>query len=173
MYCSGCGQALTQGQTFCPNCGRPVAPMPPIGPPPVPGLEVQLDSYASKIKALGVLWFVYAGVWLLVSLAGIAFMKAIMFGGFGPWMHPWMHGTPPPYWLFPAILPFVWLFVALRTALALAAGWGLLHHAGWGRIVAIIAAILNLIKFPFGTALGIFTLVVLLGYQNTRLYEQI
>jgi hypothetical protein len=135
--------------------------MPPIGPPPVPGLEVQLDSYASKIKALGVLWFVYAGVWLLVSLAGIAFMKAIMFG------------TPPPYWLFPAILPFVWLFVALRTALALAAGWGLLHHAGWGRIVAIIAAILNLIKFPFGTALGIFTLVVLLGYQNTRLYEQI
>jgi len=41
-----------------------------------------------------------------------------------------------------------------------------------GRIVAIIAAILSLIRFPLGTALGIWTLIVLLGYRNTTLYEQ-
>jgi hypothetical protein len=173
MYCSGCGQALAQGQTFCPNCGRPVAPIGPAAPPPVPGFEVQLDSYANKVKALGILWFVYAGLSLLAGFAGLAFMRAFLFGGgFGPWMH---HGMPggPPTWFFPALLPFLWIFLTLRAALAVAAGWGLLQHAQWGRIVAIIAAIISLIKFPFGTALGIFTLVVLLGYQNTRLYESL
>lgn len=173
MYCSGCGQALAQGQPFCLNCGRPVAPMPPVAPPPVPGFQIQLDSYAGKIKALGILWFVYAGLSLLAGIAGLAVMRAIFFGGFGPWMHPWMHGPHPPTWFFPAIVPFIWIFLVLRAGLAIAAGWGLLEHAQWGRIVAIIAAIFSLIKFPLGTALGIFTLVVLLGYQNTRLYEQL
>lgn len=173
MFCSGCGQALAQGQVFCPACGRAVAGMPAVAVPAVPLFQIQLESYAGKVKALGVLWFVYAGLSLLAGIVGLTFMKAIFFGGFGPWMHPWAHGAPPPTWFFPAILPFLWVFVALRAVLAIVAGWGLLEHAQWGRIVAIIAAILNLIKFPLGTALGIFTLVVLLGYQNTRLYEQL
>lgn len=181
MYCSGCGQPLAPGQTFCPNCGRAAAPMPPVAAQPFPGFQFELDSYAGKIKALGILWFVYAGLSLLAGIAGLAFMKAIFFGGFGPWMHPWahpwmqsgMHGPMPPVWFFPAILPFIWVFILIRVALAVAAGWGLLLHAHWGRIVGIIAAILSLIKFPFGTALGIFTLVVLLGFRNTRLYEQL
>jgi hypothetical protein len=29
------------------------------------------------------------------------------------------------------------------------------------------------LKFPIGTALGIWSLVVLLGYRNTTLYEQL
>lgn len=173
MYCSGCGQALAQGQTFCPNCGKPAAPMGPIAPPPVPGYQIQLDSYAGKIKALGILWFVYAGLTLLGGIVGLAFMKAFFFGGFGPWMHPWTHGGPSPTWFFPALMPFLWVLVAGRAVLAVVAGWGLLEHAQWGRIVAIIAAILSLLKFPFGTALGIFTLIVLLGYTNSRLYEQL
>jgi hypothetical protein len=37
--------------------------------------------------------------------------------------------------------------------------------------VAIVAAFLSLLKFPFGTALGIWTLVMLLGYRNTTLYQ--
>jgi hypothetical protein len=61
----------------------------------------------------------------------------------------------------------------VRTGMALVAAWGLLERAQWGRIVAIVAAFLSLLKFPFGTALGIWTLVVLLGYRNTTLYEQL
>jgi hypothetical protein len=61
----------------------------------------------------------------------------------------------------------------LRAALAIAAGWGLMEHTQWGRMVAIIAAIFSLLKFPFGTALGIWTLVVLLGYRNSSLYDQL
>jgi zinc-ribbon domain len=170
MFCSGCGHALVQGQPFCPKCGRPVAPV----VPPVPGFEFQLQSYAGKIKALSVLWFVYSGLSVLFGLAGMAFAAAFFHGHFGPWMHgPWSNGFPPPDWFGPAILHFAWVVLVTRTALALAAGWGLMERSEWGRVVAIVAAVLGLLKFPFGTALGIWTLVVLLGYRNSTLYDQL
>lgn len=165
MYCSGCGQALAPEQAFCPQCGRPVAPI----APPVPGLQFQLDSYASRVKALGVLWFIYAGLSLLLGLAGLAFAKAFLSSPWGPWMH----GPSAPMWLLPAILHFAWIDLVIRSGLSIAAGWGLIERTQWGRIVAIIAAIFSIFKFPFGTALGVWTLVVLLGYRNTTMYEQI
>ncbi len=167
MFCSGCGQALAPGQSFCPQCGRPMAPP----APPVPGLQFQLESYAGKVRALAIVWFVYAGLSLLLGFAGLAFMKAFFMGGFGPWMH--MHGPVPPVWVLPALVHFTWIFLSFRAVLAAAAGWGLIEHTPWGRIVAIIAAFLGLIRFPFGTALGIWTLVMLLGYRNSMLYQQL
>jgi uncharacterized membrane protein (DUF2068 family) len=76
-------------------------------------------------------------------------------------------------WFAPAILHFVWVMLIMRSTLALVAAWGLMERAPWGRIVAIVAAFLSLLKFPFGTALGIWTLVVLLGCRNATLYEQL
>jgi hypothetical protein len=53
------------------------------------------------------------------------------------------------------------------------AGWGLLERTQWGRIVAIIAAILSLIRIPLGTALGIATLIILIGARNWMLYDEL
>jgi hypothetical protein len=167
MFCSGCGQALTPGQGFCPQCGRPVAPP----APPVPGYQFELEGYAGKLRVLAILWFVYAGLSLLMGFAGLAFLRAFFMGDFGPWMH--MHGPPPPVWVFPALIHVAWIFISLRAVLAVIAGWGLLEHTHWGRIVAIVAAFLCLIRFPLGTALGIWTLVMLLGYRNSTLYQQL
>ena len=63
--------------------------------------------------------------------------------------------------------------VVVRSALAFAAGWGLMERTPWGRIVAIVASFLSLLKIPVGTALGIWTLVTLLGYRNSTLYDQL
>ncbi len=169
MFCSGCGLALVPGQGFCPQCGRPVA----SAVPPVPDMAFQIENYAGKIKALGVVWLIYSAFSLLIGIAGLTFAKMFLFGPFGPWMHgPWGNGTPP-FWFGSALLQFVWVFLILRTCLALAAGWGLLQHAPWGRVVAILAAIFSLLKFPFGTAMGIWTLVTLLGYRNSTLYDEL
>jgi hypothetical protein len=165
MFCSGCGQALTPGQPFCANCGRPSAPV----VPPIPGLQFQLENYASKIRTLSIFWYVYAGLSLLLGFVGLAFAHAFFSGAFGPWLH----GPVPPPFLAPVILHLTWLFLTVRALLAAAAGWGLMEHAPWGRVVAIIAAIFNLLKFPFGTAMAIWTFVVLLGYRNSTLYEQL
>jgi hypothetical protein len=41
------------------------------------------------------------------------------------------------------------------------AGYGLLIHKAWGRILAIVVGVLGLINFPIGTAIGIYALFVL------------
>ena len=170
MFCSGCGQALATGQSFCPQCGRPAV----AAVPPVPGLQFQLESYAGKVKALSVVWFIYAGYSVLVGVAGMTFLHAFLSNHFGMWGRaPWGDGFMPPGWFGPAIFPLIWVALLVRAGLALVAGWGLLEHTQWGRIVAIVAGILSLLKIPFGTVLGIWTLVVLLGYRNSTLYDQL
>ena len=165
MYCSGCGDALAPGQAFCAQCGRPSAAV----IPPIPGLQFQLQAYAGKIRVLAIFWFIYAGIALLTGFAGMAFLHAFLSGAMGPWMN----GPKPPQFLGPFLLQFVWVILIARVALAVCAAWGLMQHAQWGRMVAIVAAIFSLLKFPFGTAMGIWTLVVLLGYRNGTLYEQL
>ncbi len=168
MYCSGCGRTLQTGVTVCPQCGRAAAPaFPPV--PVVPGLEYQLARYAGTVRVLGILWFVYAGISLFFGFIGMAFLRSFFSGRFGPWMH----GSEIPTWIFPAAIHFAWLLLSMRVVLCVVAGWGLLERTQWGRIVAIVAAILNLIHPILGTALGIATLVILLSSRNSMLYEEL
>jgi hypothetical protein len=51
------------------------------------------------------------------------------------------------------------------------AGFGLFKHKSWARILAIILAILNLILFPIGTALGIYTLVIMFNEETKALFR--
>jgi hypothetical protein len=168
MFCSGCGQALAQGQGFCPQCGRPIAPP----APPIPGMNFLIDAYANKVKTLAVFWFIYAGLNLIVGLLGVAFLRA--WTSHLGWSHgPWNGDFPFGSWFGPTLVHLAFLFAFLRSLLALAAGWGLLERAPWGRFVALVAAFLNILKFPFGTALAIFTLALLIGYRNHTLYSQL
>ena len=167
MYCSACGQALIPGQPVCPQCGRPVA----VAVPPVPNLGFQLQTYSGRIRALSIVWYLYGALSLTLGAIGLITANAYLNGAFGPWVHgPWGHG---PQTFGPALIRFGWALVIVRSALAIIAGWGLMERAQWGRVVAIAAAVVNLIKIPFGTAIGIWTLVTLLGYRNTTLYDQL
>jgi len=140
----------------------------------VPGFQFQVESYAGKVRVLGILWFAYAVVSLVLGAVGLTVAHAFLFGHFGPWVNgPWPRGPLPPMWFGPAILHFAWAILVVRICLALVAGWGLLERTQWGRVVAVVAAIFSMLKFPLGTALGIWTLVVLLGYRNTTLYDQL
>jgi hypothetical protein len=165
MYCSGCGATLTPGQAVCAKCGRPSVP--PV--PPYPGVQLELDSYAGKVRALSIVWFIYGAFSAVMGWVGLAFADAFFSGRF----HYFMHGPMPPSWFGPPFLHLIWVFVAARAGLALLAGWGLMQRTEWGRILAIVAAFLSILKIPFGTALAIWTLVTLLGYRNTALYQQL
>jgi hypothetical protein len=56
----------------------------------------------------------------------------------------------------------VGLLLVLLGLPGLAAGYGLLTGQPWGRVLAIVIAILNLVNFPLGTLTGIYALWVLL-----------
>jgi hypothetical protein len=156
MFCSTCGQPLAPGQPVCANCGHPVAAV----IPPVPNFGFQVQNYSSRVRALSIVWFIYGGLSLTVGLLGMAFAHSFFHGGFGPWGG----GFGPGWWWGPALMRFAWSILIVRSALALLAGWGLMERT---------AAIFSLIRIPIGTALGIWTLVTLLGYRNTTLYDQL
>ncbi len=58
-------------------------------------------------------------------------------------------------------------------SLPLLVGWSLLTRRTWGRVLAIVAAVLVLFKFPFGTALGVYTLWVLAPAVSGLEYDSI
>jgi hypothetical protein len=56
--------------------------------------------------------------------------------------------------------------------LGLLAGWGLIERQPWARILAIVLGCLALLHFGIGTALGIYTLWVLLPSDSAREYQR-
>jgi hypothetical protein len=178
MYCGGCGQALVAGQAFCPRCGRTnVAGVPAGVVPAIPSLT----CVEKRVNALAVGWLVYAGFVVFFGVIGLFFAEAFLGGWAGHGMHGPFSGLANghAHWhgFFNGLgmpLFFVrlgWLALLIRAGLAIAAGVGLQQKAPWGRWVAIVAAFLALFNIPFGTAMGIWTLVVLLNSSNAAGYE--
>lgn len=56
-------------------------------------------------------------------------------------------------------------FLIVLSLPGIIAGIGLLKFRPWSRILAIILGVLHLLSFPFGTALGVYTLYVLLNAE--------
>ncbi len=64
------------------------------------------------------------------------------------------------------------LLILLITSLpAIVTGIGLLRLASWSRIVGIILSVLHLFSVPFGTALGVYGLWVLLSRDAVSYFE--
>jgi len=83
------------------------------------------------------------------------------------------NGPPPEFfmWLRPLITVVGWLVLA-KAAVGFIAGWGLLQREEWARVMALVIGFVALLSVPIGTALGIYTLWVLLPSQSDREYEE-
>lgn len=174
MHCSGCGQDLMAGQGFCPRCGQVSGLGMPMTSIPAPGFNagpvswLPLAQIERRVNALAVGWFVYSGVAAFFGLIGLAFVHGAVgrhFGGFGPFSGRLGHPMLGLFWT-----KFAWMALALRVGLGVAAAIGLMQKTTWGRVVAIVAAFLAILHFPFGTAIGIWTLAVLLKAPNAAGY---
>ena len=151
MFCSQCGGAIQPGQKFCSVCGRS------IGLAPAPGAQ---NRVAGNIKVLAILWMVIAAFRLLPGL----FLMTLGRPSFFPEDVP----------LFvPGLLQGIGLFLCGVAAIGLLAGWGLWERQPWARMLAIVLGVISLIEVPFGTALGIYTLWVLLPAQSEAEYRQL
>jgi hypothetical protein len=140
-------------------------------PPP---LLAPIPRVQRHLQTLGILWCVF-GVYRVVSgLIGMFFLRAVSMRGFGGDWPFGGHSMGPfgPPWMT-ALLPVVAVTTMVAAVLAFLVGYSLLTRRPWGRVVAIIIAILTLIKFPFGTALGIYTLWVLAPSLSGMEYDAI
>jgi hypothetical protein len=172
MVCQACGTPVAEGVHFCSKCGaQVVAAQPMYVQPPTP---MYLPRVQRNLQTLGILWCVLGVYRVVTGLIGIVFLRAFTTHNFGDaWVFGGrFHGPFPTMW-FGGLWPLIAVATIFTAALALIAGYGLLNRRPWGRIVAIIAAILALIKFPIGTALGIYTLWVLAPGASGLEYDAI
>jgi hypothetical protein len=175
MFCSACGQPVDQ--PYCQKCGAPSGLTVGAAVPTV-------SRVAAHLRTLGILWIAYA-IYELLRLALIAPLLHVVLGGRSPWIdnpsgwtyslhsggyhNPWVYAFHPGGWLLHVIMAVV----IVRSVLSLIVGFGLLRTQPWGRVAAIILAILTLIKPLLGTILAIYTLWVLLSRNAGPEYDRI
>ncbi len=157
MFCDRCGATVPQNQRFCGTCGREFYAMMPIA-------YVQQSRVQQHVRLLGILWTAYSA---LVALGGLACFLAgaiisniIRFGG---------PGGPPPF-LHP-LLNVIGTFILVLSMFGFLAGWGLINREPWARMLTIVLSFIAMFKVPFGTALGIYGLWVLLPAASERDYD--
>jgi zinc-ribbon domain len=164
MFCDRCGAPLQPGQAFCNHCGKQiVAPVaaPNAYPPPYPG-RVQ-----SHIHLVAILWFAISALEALGGLF-LLFLGNALF----PHLHE-MSNVPPdvPTGFLTAFFTMIAILVLAKAAGGFAAGMGLTRRASWGRTVALVMSFISLLNLPFGTALGIYTIWVLLPSYSALEYD--
>ena len=172
MNCANCGGPIQAGQNFCNRCGQAATPSASSTPTPVPvpaspilnarppaALPMATVPYrgnpqpscvAKHVQTLGILWLV---------ISGLRVVPAVVMMSLGNFRFPFL-ALPMRGFLGP-IIGGLGVYFAVTAAVGLVAGWGLLSRQPWARIFAIVVGFLRLIDFPFGTALGIYTLWVL------------
>jgi predicted nucleic acid-binding Zn ribbon protein len=157
MFCDQCGAPLQTGQARCARCGKQVTGL----------LEQERSRVRSHAKLVGILWMAYSALHVVggVVLLLIARFVALRIGEIP-------NGPPPEVmmWVRPLLSVVGWLILA-KAAVGIVAGWGLLQHEDWARVFALVLGFLALLSVPIGTALGIYTLWVLLPSNSEKEYK--
>jgi hypothetical protein len=187
MYCHYCGMQLDDSALYCGRCGQstqPVSrPASNAALPPVPALtqtvvlspippQNPVRILAGQVRLLGILWALYSAFRLMISTGGMLFGRAMMRMSIHTW--PPDNIDPYPFIRFMrAIFFFSGVVSFLTGVLGILAAILLLRRDRSGRTIVIVVAFLALISFPFGTALGIYTLIVLLREGSSENYEHL
>ena len=110
-----------------------------------------------------------ATLWMINGILRLAWVGSMMlFGRFIPPMRIWMGPGGGPFWgwgLDSALSRGIFsagIVLALFGVLHLVLAWGLFEREPWARFLGLALGFLALLRFPLGTALGIYTLWVLL-----------
>ncbi len=157
MFCDQCGSQLQPGQPGCGRCGKPV-----LGPTAYRRNRVQ-----EHVRLVGILWMAYSALNVVAGVVLVIVAETI-FGG----ALRFPQGPPSEVnvWLRP-LLTFIGGLVLIKAGAGFIAGWGLLQREPWARVVTLVVGFISLFNVPLGTALGIYTLWVLLPTQSDDEYQ--
>ncbi len=161
MYCPQCGTEVQPQHRFCGSCGaaqpETAAPARKVRTPE--SMQVHVKILAWLLVGSGVLMGMLS---TMVLLAG-RILEFVDFGFTGVEMDLGVFLT--------SIISLVAISMVVVSGLTAAAGVGLLYYQTWGRVMAIIAAVFMLFKFPVGTAIGIYAFWVLLSAEGREHYR--
>jgi len=159
MFCDRCGTELQPGQRFCGSCGKPVG-VAVVSPAPS-------GRVARHLHLLAVLWFAASAINLIGAVA-VFIVANTLFGHSIRFENAW-----PMQGFLQTLLSSVAGLLFLKALAGFAAAWGLLERQPWARVLTLVLGFVSLIHIPFGTALGIYTIWVLLPAQADEEYRRL
>jgi hypothetical protein len=112
------------------------------------------------VTVLGILYIAFS---LLGLLLAVIIFTAVVGGGL-------ISGDSEAMAITAIVGPAVASFFLLLSAPGLIGGIYLLKRRPWARILVLVLGFLNLIEIPIGTALGIYTIWVLLKDETVNLF---
>lgn len=122
----------------------------------------------THVKILGILHIVFGILGILVALGML-----MLFGGLaglaGSAAEP--DDRVVGMGILGAIGFFVFIVILVLSLPGLISGIGLVQLRSWARILGIIISALDLLNVPFGTALGIYGLWVLLSNETEAIFR--
>jgi hypothetical protein len=126
--------------------------------------EFAADNLSGHRRILGVCWIVYGILRLIMGICLILFSgtATVMFGAL-------LVRVPNPFALmgdFHIVYAAIVVLAVLCGLFGLLAGLALLANQRPARTLALLAAFLSISEIPFGTTLGIYTLIVLLPLRD-------
>ncbi|HXR17021.1 MAG TPA: zinc ribbon domain-containing protein [Terriglobales bacterium] len=155
MFCDRCGVGLEADQRFCSRCGKEIAGL-MVGYP-------QRNRVREHVRLLGIFWLALSALDGLLGVASYIVSNTVFNLGIHPTRPAFVH----PF------LSFIATLMVVKAFAGFVAGWGLLQREPWARTVAVVLAFPSLFfNVPFGTALGIYTLWVLLPAESDEEYER-
>ena len=161
MFCDRCGAAVEPDQRFCGRCGKEFSGAIATAPPAPSRVQ-------EHIRLLGILW---------LALSALNAVAGVVLCIIGNTLFPHLHemGAPPetPTAFLTSLFSAIGILILVKAAFGFLAGWGLLRREPWARLLTIILSFLALFHIPLGTALGIYSLWVLMSAQSEREYEQV
>ncbi|HTV42970.1 MAG TPA: hypothetical protein VMF08_20565 [Candidatus Sulfotelmatobacter sp.] len=154
--------------------------VPPPTPPPIPRMgplpRDQRNIDTDHLNLLSIFHFIGAGLAFLAMLLLLAEFAFMHFALANPefWQNQRQPAPPPGFFeMFRAIIWF-YLVVALwcLASVILNILSGLYLRARKNRTFSFVVACINCLHIPFGTILGVFTIIVLARESVRELYEE-
>ncbi len=82
-----------------------------------------------------------------------------------------LSGEAEAMWITSGIATVIAGFLSLLAVPGIIGGIGLLKRAEWARILVLVLGFLNLVNFPLGTLLGIYTIWALMRDEATAYFR--
>lgn len=122
----------------------------------------------THVKVAGILHIVLGAMGVIAGLVVLAVFGSIA-GIVGFSDHSGDAATAIP--ILGVIGTFIFFLLLLLSLPSVIAGFGLLSFRPWARTLTIVLSVLHLLNFPFGTALGVYSLWALLAPETAALFQ--
>ena len=121
---------------------------------------MQTNQMDKHVTLVAIIYIVFGAIGILI---GLFLLVVIIFGGL-------ISGDPEAMTITGIVGTTLCGFFLLLSVPKVIGGIGLLKRRGWAKILVLIISILDLANIPIGTAIGIYTIWVLLNEKTIQLF---